>query len=192
MDRFYGLLDERQRRCYAGLESLKHGEGGDAKTARDLGMDPQTVARGRQQLLTGEVGGKRLRKPGGGGSNGSRSRLWKLELQRFTDEFGLRVSVCHFPPGTSKWNKIEHRMFSHVTQNWRGRPLVSHEVVVNLIGATTSKEGLSIHSEFDKGSYPIGIKVTKSRWTHSISSTIIFMANGITHYHLGSHNDLFI
>ena len=96
----------------------------------------------------------------GGGSNGSRSRLWKLELQRFTDEFGLRVSVCHFPPGTSKWNKIEHRMFSHVIQNWRGRPLVSHEVVVNLIGVTTTEEGLSIHSELDKGSYPIGIKVT--------------------------------
>ncbi len=97
-----------------------------------------------------------------GGSNGSRSRLWKLELQRFADEFGLRVSVCHFPPGTSKWNKIEHRMFSRVTQSWRGRPLMSHEVVVNLIGATT-REALYTPPELDKSSYPIGIKVTKER-----------------------------
>ena len=95
----------------------------------------------------------------GGGSNGSRSRLWKPELQNLADELGLRVSVCHFPPGTSKWNKIEHRMFCHVTQNWRGRPLVSHEVVVNLIGATTTKAGLSIRSELDEGLYPTGIKV---------------------------------
>ena len=96
----------------------------------------------------------------GGGSNGSRSRLWKPELQNLADELGLRVSVCHFPPGTSKWNKIEHRMFCHVTQNWRGRPLVSHEVVVNLIGATTTKAGLSIRSELDKGLYPTGIQVS--------------------------------
>ncbi len=96
----------------------------------------------------------------GGGSNGSRSRLWKLELQSLADELGLRISVCHFPPGTSKWNKIEHRMFCHVTQNWRGRPLVSHEVVVNLIGATTTGEGLSIRSQLDEGRYPTGIRVS--------------------------------
>ena len=96
----------------------------------------------------------------GGGSNGSRSRLWKFELQKLADALGLRISVCHFPPGTSKWNKIEHRMFCHITQNWRGRPLVSHEVVVNLIGATTTKEGLSIRSELDEGQYPTGRQVT--------------------------------
>jgi len=96
----------------------------------------------------------------GGGSNGSRNRLWKLELQRLADDLGLRISVCHFPPGTSKWNKIEHRMFCHITENWRGRPLVSREVVVNLIGHTTTKTGLEIHSELDETSYPTGRKVS--------------------------------
>ena len=96
----------------------------------------------------------------GGGSNGSRSRLWKFELQKLADALGLRISVCHFPPGTSKWNKIEHRMFSHITQNWRGRPLVSHEVVVNLIGATTTNGGLAIRSELDEGHYLAGRQIT--------------------------------
>jgi DNA-binding phage protein len=96
----------------------------------------------------------------GGGSNGTRCRLWKLELQGLADEIGLRISVCHFPPGTSKWNKIEHRMFCHITENWRSRPLVSREVVVDLIGHTTTKQGLSIRSELDPNSYPLGRKVT--------------------------------
>ena len=78
----------------------------------------------------------------GGGGNGYRLRLWKLELQRLADETGLEVAVCHFPPGTSKWNKIEHRLFSAISQNWRGKPLISHEVAVNLIGATTTRTGL--------------------------------------------------
>jgi hypothetical protein len=96
----------------------------------------------------------------GGGSNGSRCRLWKVELQRLADEIGLSISVCHFPPGTSKWNKIEHRMFCHITENWRGRPLVSREVVVNLIGSTKTKTGLEIQSELDGGIYPIAREVT--------------------------------
>jgi Rhodopirellula transposase DDE domain len=96
----------------------------------------------------------------GGGSNGSRLRLWKLELEKFAQETGLAISVCHFPPGTSKWNKIEHRLFSFITQNWRGRPLVSHEVVVNLIASTTTKMGLKVRSALDEGIYPKGIKVT--------------------------------
>ena len=96
----------------------------------------------------------------GGGSNGRRSRLWKVELQRFAEESGLRISVCHFPPGTSKWNKIEHRMFCSITENWRGRPLVSRAVVVNLIGHTTTQTGLAIRSELDENSYPTGRKVT--------------------------------
>jgi hypothetical protein len=90
----------------------------------------------------------------GGGSNGNRSRLWKVALQQFANDTGLRLSVCHFPPGTSKWNKIEHRMFSHITQNWRGRPLVSHEVVVNLIGSTTTRAGLQIRAVLDSAPYP--------------------------------------
>lgn len=99
----------------------------------------------------------------GGGSNSSRSRLWKLELQGLADESGLAVSVCHFPPGTSKWNKIEHRMFCHITQNWRGRPLVSREVVVNLIGSVRTKAGLTIQSELDENSYATGRKVTRQQ-----------------------------
>jgi hypothetical protein len=95
-----------------------------------------------------------------GGSNGSRSRLWKVQLQRLADEVGLRVSVSHFPPGTSKWNKIEHRMFCHITENWRSRPLVSHAVVVNLIGNTKTRTGLRIRAELDTNSYETGIKVT--------------------------------
>ena len=96
----------------------------------------------------------------GGGSNGSRCRLWKVALQTLSIRLGLPVHVCHFPPGTSKWNKIEHRMFSHITQNWRGRPLVSHEVIVNLIANTTTRAGLKIRAELDRGKYPTGIKIT--------------------------------
>jgi DDE family transposase len=96
----------------------------------------------------------------GGGSNSSRCRLWKWCLQGLADRTGLRLSVCHLPPATSKWNKIEHRMFCHITQNWRGRPLVSHEVVVQLIGSTTTEKGLHIKAELDLRSYELGRKIT--------------------------------
>jgi transposase len=96
----------------------------------------------------------------GGGSNGSRVRLWKLELQKLADETGLEMAVCHFPPGTSKWNKIEHRLFSAISQNWRGKPLTSHEVMVNLIGATTTKTGLHVRSALDANTYPTGQSVS--------------------------------
>jgi hypothetical protein len=96
----------------------------------------------------------------GGGSNSSRTRLWKVCLQRLADATGLRISVCHLPPGTSKWNKIEHRMFCHITRNWRGRPLVSRAVVVNLIGNTTTDTGLAIQAALDENAYPTGTKVT--------------------------------
>jgi transposase len=95
-----------------------------------------------------------------GGSNGSRVRLWKWELQKLADETGLEISVCHFPPGTSKWNKIEHRLFSFISQNWRGKPLVSHEVIINLIAATTSKTGLGVKSALDTNSYPDKIRIS--------------------------------
>jgi len=95
-----------------------------------------------------------------GGSNGARVRLWKWELQQLADETGMEISVSHFPPGTSKWNKIEHRLFSFISQNWRGKPLVSHEVIINLIAATTSKTGLSVKSGLDSNIYPAGIKVS--------------------------------
>src|SRR3954470_6460241 len=96
----------------------------------------------------------------GGGSNGSRVRLWEVELQRLADETGLEVTVCHFPPGTSKWNKIEHRLFSFISQNWRGKPLVSHEVIINLIAATTTKTGLVVKSKLDSNIYPSGVKIS--------------------------------
>jgi len=95
-----------------------------------------------------------------GGSNGARVRLWKLELQKLADETGLEITVCHLPPGTSKWNKIEHRLFSFISHNWRGKPLVSHQVIVNLIAATTTKTGLRVRAELDPSKYPKGVKVS--------------------------------
>jgi hypothetical protein len=96
-----------------------------------------------------------------GGSNGYRTKLWKVELQRLADDTGLEVTVCHLPPGTSKWNKIEHRLFSYISMNWRGRPLVSHEVVVNLIAATTTAKGLKVKARLDSNEYPLKVKVSK-------------------------------
>ena len=95
----------------------------------------------------------------GGGSNGYRTRLWKTELADLAAEIGLQITVCHLPPGTSKWNKIEHRLFSHISTNWRGRPLTSHYVIVNTIAATTTRTGLTVHAELDTNTYPTGVKI---------------------------------
>jgi Rhodopirellula transposase DDE domain/Helix-turn-helix of DDE superfamily endonuclease len=95
-----------------------------------------------------------------GGSNGNRTRAWKTELARLAVQTGLEIAVCHFPPGTSKWNKIEHRLFSHITMNWRGRPLTSHEVIVNTIAATTTRTGLRVRAELDTSTYEVGIKIS--------------------------------
>lgn len=113
-------------------------------------MGSQTYPYASELLITADSGG----------SNGSRSRLWKRCLQDFANETGLAIHVCHFPPGTSKWNKIEHRMFCHITENWRGRPLISQAVVVNLIGHTKTRAGLAIASKLDRHSYPTGIEIT--------------------------------
>lgn len=113
-------------------------------------MGQPSYPRARRLLITADSGG----------SNGARVRLWKWELQRLADETGLTISVCHFPPGTSKWNKIEHRLFSYISQNWRGKPLTSHEVIINLIAATTSKTGLEVKSALDRNAYPDGIKIS--------------------------------
>jgi len=112
-------------------------------------MGHTTYPQARELLITAD----------GGGSNGSRARLWKVALQRMAIATGLKISVCHFPPGTSKWNKIEHRMFCHITRNWRGRPLESLEVVVNLIASTTTTKGLRVRAAVDTDEYPTGIKV---------------------------------
>jgi hypothetical protein len=99
-----------------------------------------------------------------GGSNGPRLRLWKWELQRFADEWGFPISVSHFPPGTSKWNKVEHRLFSFITSNWQGEPLVDYETVVNLISRTTTTAGLEVSCRLDRRRYPLGRKVTEEEW----------------------------
>jgi hypothetical protein len=95
-----------------------------------------------------------------GGSNGYRVKLWKTELQKLVNEIGLTIEVSHFPPGTSKWNKIEHRLFSSISQNWREKPLTSHEVIINLIGATTTKTGLKVNCQLDDKTYQKGIKIS--------------------------------
>jgi len=115
-----------------------------------FGMGKALYPKAHQLLITADSGG----------SNGARVRLWKVELQKLADETGLRVSVCHLPPGTSKWNKIEHRLFSYISQNWRGKPLISYEVIVNLIAATSTESGLRVHSELDTKTYPAGVKVS--------------------------------
>ena len=122
----------------------------------------------------------------GGGSNSSRSRLWKKELQKLSNETGLIIEVCHFPPATSKWNKIEHRLFSYIAQNWRGKPLLSYEVIVNLIASTTTTKGLRVKCEMNRNIYNTGIKITDKEmkninfiqnqfhgdWNYQISPTI--------------------
>jgi Rhodopirellula transposase DDE domain len=114
------------------------------------GMGSKVYPRAKELLITADSGG----------SNGIHLRLWKVALQELADAIGLSLSVCHFPPGTSKWNTIEHRMFCHITENWRGKPLVSRAVIVNLIGNTKTRSGLHIKAELDENQYPIGIKVT--------------------------------
>ena len=113
-------------------------------------MGRQRYPHARQLLITAD----------GGGSNGHRVRLWKLELSRLASDTGLEIQVCHFPPGTSKWNKIEHRLFSFITMNWRGRPLISHEVIVNLIASTKTRSGLKVRAELDNAEYPKGLVVS--------------------------------
>jgi hypothetical protein len=98
-----------------------------------------------------------------GGSNGHRNRLWKYELQHLADETGLTIEVCHYPPGTSKWNKIEHRLFCHITRNWRGVPLESYQVVVNLVSSTRTFAGLEVHCRIDENKYPKGRKISDSQ-----------------------------
>jgi len=117
-------------------------------------MGRKRYPRAKRLFITGDSGG----------SNGHRNRLWKVELQRFANRTGLIVEVCHFPPGTSKWNKIEHRLFCHITRNWRGIPLETHEIVVNLIGSTRTTQGLEVHAWLDEREYPKGRKVSDAEF----------------------------
>ena len=116
-------------------------------------MGAARFPKARQLLITAD----------GGGSNSHRSRLWKVALQQLADDIGLKLCVCHFPPGTSKWNKIEHRLFSFITQNWRGRPLVSRQAIVELISNTTTRQGLTVRAALDTNTYHTGIKVSNAQ-----------------------------
>ena len=116
----------------------------------------------------------------GGGSNGSRVRLLKIALQKLADETRLTLQVCHYPPGTSKWNRIEHRLFCHITQNWRGRPLTSRSAVVELIAATTTKTGLTVRCELDTNAYAKGIKVSDAEMAALNIKATRSIRNGIT------------
>jgi hypothetical protein len=116
-------------------------------------MGTQRFPRATELLITAD----------GGGSNGHRTRLWKVALQNLADDIGLKLTVSHFPPGTSKWNKVEHRLFSFITQNWRGKPLVSIQVIVNLIAATRTTKGLIVKAALDEGKYETGISVTEEQ-----------------------------
>jgi hypothetical protein len=126
-----------------------------------------------------------------GGSNGYRTRLWKTELAALAHETGLEITVCHLPPGTSKWNKIEHRLFSHISMNWRGRPLTSHEVIVETIAATTTSTGLTVHAELDDDTYPTGIRIPDQQMqtleTNGILARHTF--HGEWNYTLRTHPD---
>jgi hypothetical protein len=117
-------------------------------------MGRRRYPRAQQLLITAD----------GGGSNASRSRTWKAALQDLADELGMAITVCHFPPGTSKWNKIEHRLFSQIGINWRGQPLTSHEVIVKLIGRTTNASGLKVRAKLDRRKYPAGKKIEAATW----------------------------
>ncbi len=148
----YGIYDLTQNNGYVNV-------GTDADTSS---FAVESIARwwntmGKQYY---PIAKKLLITADSGGSNGYRRKLWKAELQSFSNESGLSIAVCHFPPGTSKWNKIEHRLFSHISQNWRGKPLISHEVVVNLISATKTKKGLMVRCELDQNKYQKGILVS--------------------------------
>ena len=147
-----------------GIFDLNHNEAG---ISVGITHDTAQFAVGALRRWWERLGKARYRSPrrilitaDSGGSNSSRNRLWKLELQRFADETGMIIEVCHFPPGTSKWNKIEHRVFCHITRNWQGVPLESLEVVVQLIGATRTREGLQVHAWIDEAQYEKGRKVT--------------------------------
>jgi hypothetical protein len=116
----------------------------------------------------------------GGGSNGYRSRLWKVELQRFANRTGLTIGVSHFPPGTSKWNKIEHRLFCHITENWRGRPLVDHETIVHLIGSVRTSSDLVVKAKLDTETTKLESLFPLQKWMTSTSPTNASMVTGIT------------
>jgi len=151
----YGLYDEAQNEGFVNV-GVSHDTAEFAVESIDRWW--RMLGRHRYPNAT-----KLLITADGGGSNGSRNRLWKYCIQRFADRHGLAVMVCHFPPGTSKWNKVEHRLFSHISVTWRGEPLVSYETIINFINATTTKNGLKVKAELDTYEYETGKKITDTQ-----------------------------
>jgi Rhodopirellula transposase DDE domain len=151
----YGVYDVRRNRGWVSVGTDHDTAGFACQSLRSWwwGEGRQAYPRARRLLVCADAGG----------SNGYRVRLWKVELARLAEDAGISVTVCHFPPGTSKWNRVEHRLFAAISTNWRGRPLTSHEVVVNLIGATTTETGLTVHAELDPATYPTKLKVSKEQ-----------------------------
>jgi len=170
----YGVYDVGDNRGWVsvGLDHDTSDFAVDAILAWWKRMGKKTYPQAKELLIMADAGG----------SNSSRSRLWKIALQRLADTTGLRISVCHFPPGTSKWNKIEHRMFSFITQNWRGHPLVGYETIVNLIGATRTSNGLRIKAALNPRKYPTGVKVSKSELAQVNLKPAVF--HGEWNYHV--------
>ena len=148
------------RRLWAGAEAEAIGWGGVAMVARATGLAISTVRKGRDEAHAGACADGIVRVRRTGGSNSYRSCVWKHELQRVADKLGISIHVSHYPPGTSKWNKVEHRLFSFISINWRGQPLRTYETVVSLIGNTTNGRGLIVRAQLDSRRYPIGERVT--------------------------------
>lgn len=170
-----GELSEKGRRKWAGFQAQRLGHGGKTLVHPATALDYKTIissdtaefAVNSIRSWWTEIGQETYQNAtrlyinaDGGGSNGSRNRLWKKELQQFANETNLEIHVSHFPPGTSKWNKIEHRLFSFISANWRGKPLIDRATVVSLIANTTTKTGLKIRAKLDERSYQTGIKVS--------------------------------
>jgi hypothetical protein len=154
-------LDEHARRLVAASKAVELGYGGVSLVSRACGLSWRTEGRrlypgSRRLLITADAGG----------SNGWRLRLWKWELQGLADRTGLMLTVCHFPPGTSKWNKGEHRLFSFISSNWRGEPLRDYETAVRLIAGTTTAKGLTVTCRLDHRKYPVGRKITDDEFAH--------------------------
>ena len=153
----YGVYDITQNKGWVSVGIDKDTSEFAVQTIRNWwnNMGKKTYSNNRRLLITAD----------GGGSNGSHRRLWKKELQKFSNETAMEISVCHFPPGTSKWNKIEHRLFSFITKNWRGKPLISYQVIVNLIGSTKTETGFKVECELDENKYDKGIKVSDEEFS---------------------------
>ena len=190
---------ERGRRLFAASEARAAGWGGLASVASVTGLARSTIGRGQKNLDAAPLAPGRVRREGGGprsltitadygGSNGSRVRLWKAELQKLADETGLTIKVRHYPPGTSKWNRIEHRLFCRITQNWRARPLTDPAAIIELIAATSTKTGLKGESALDTRVYEKGIKITNAEMKRLDIRGDASIPNGTTPWFPGSQN----